>query len=56
MRFLKSRLGIVGELLQFLWDRKLWWIIPVIVTLLLLGGLLILAGSALFAPFFNRLF
>lgn len=56
MRYFKDRLGVVGELLQFLWERKLWWMIPMIVTILLLGGLLILVSSSPFAPFIYRLF
>ena len=42
-----SRLGIMGELLQFLWQRKLWWLIPMIVVLALFAVLLVFAqGSA----------
>ncbi len=39
------RLGILGELLTFLWKRKLYWLIPLIVTLLVFA-LLIVVGSA----------
>lgn len=39
------RLGILGELLSFLWKRKLYWLIPLIVTLLVFA-LLIVVGSA----------
>lgn len=39
------RLGILGELLSFLWKRKLYWMIPLIVTLLVFA-LLIIVGSA----------
>jgi len=39
------RLGILGELLTFLWKRKLYWLIPLIVTLLVFA-LLIIVGSA----------
>lgn len=39
------RLGILGELLSFLWKRKLYWLIPLIVTLLVFA-LLIIVGSA----------
>ncbi len=50
-----SRLRIFGELLSFLWQRKLWWLIPMVVMLVLLGGALILGGSAV-APFIYTLF
>jgi hypothetical protein len=46
-----SRLGIVGELLRFLWARKLWWLIPMIIALLVFGILMLLASSSILAPF-----
>jgi len=51
-----SRLGILGELFSFLWQRKLWWIIPMIVMLILLILFLVLAQSSSFAPFIYTLF
>jgi hypothetical protein len=39
------RLGILGEILSFLWKRKLYWLIPLMVTLLVFA-LLIVVGSA----------
>ena len=51
-----GRMGIAGELLEFLWKRKLWWMIPIIVILLLIGILLIFAQSSAVAPFKYTLF
>jgi Family of unknown function (DUF5989) len=51
-----AKLGILGELLGFLWQRKLWWMIPMIVFLVLLGLLLIFAQSSAIAPFIYSLF
>jgi len=51
-----SRLGIMGELLQFMWQRKLWWMMPMVVVLLLVGILLIFAQSSAIAPFIYTLF
>jgi len=48
--------GVVGEVLRFLWVRKLWWLIPMVSTLLLLGLLLIFASSSGIAPFIYTLF
>lgn len=48
--------GIVGELLRFLWARKLWWLIPMVTVLLLFGLLLIFASSSGIAPFIYTLF
>ena len=55
-RGMASRLGIMGELLAFLWERKLWWLIPMVTVLLLFGVLLIFAQSSAIAPFIYTLF
>ncbi len=51
-----SKLGIMRELLVFLWRRKLWWMIPMIVVLILFGLLLIFTQSSVVAPFIYTLF
>ncbi len=51
-----ARFGILGELLFFLWQRKLWWLIPMVVILVLFGLLFIFAGSSALAPFIYSLF
>jgi hypothetical protein len=48
--------GVVGEVLQFLWARKLWWLIPMVSVLLLMGILLICASASGVAPFIYTLF
>jgi hypothetical protein len=48
--------GVVGEVIQFLWARKLWWLIPMVSVLLLFGLLLIFASSSGVAPFIYTLF
>ncbi|GAB4423794.1 MAG: hypothetical protein Kow0031_02490 [Anaerolineae bacterium] len=48
--------GVVGEVLQFLWARKLWWMIPMVTVLLLFGLLLVFASSSGVAPFIYTLF
>ena len=39
------RLGILGELLAFLWKRKLYWLLPLVITLLVFA-IIIIIGSA----------
>ena len=59
MRFmdsLKSRLGIMGELLSFFWRLKWWWLTPMILVLLLFSVLVIFSQSAAVAPFIYTLF
>jgi uncharacterized protein DUF5989 len=46
----------VGELLQFLWMRKLWWMIPFVATLLLIGTLLLVGQVTGIAPFIYTMF
>jgi hypothetical protein len=48
--------GVVGEVLRFLWARKMWWLIPMVSVLLLLGLLLIFASASGVAPFIYTLF
>lgn len=52
----KAKLGIIGELFSFLWKRKLWWLLPMIVMLLVFGSLLIFAQGSAIAPFIYTLF
>lgn len=46
----------IQELLRFLWTEKLWWLVPMVVVLLLVGGLLVFAQSSAVAPFIYTLF
>ncbi len=40
-----SRMGIVGELMRFLWGRKLWWLIPMLIALIVFGVIIIFGSS-----------
>jgi hypothetical protein len=51
-----SRLGILGELFRFLWARKLWWLIPMIVALVFFGLIIALGSSGVLSPFIYSLF
>jgi hypothetical protein len=53
---MKSNFGVVGELLGFLWARKLWWLIPMVTVLLLLGLVMIFASASGIGPFIYTLF
>jgi hypothetical protein len=44
------------ELWTFMKVRKKFWLLPIIVVLLLLGGLLVLAQGSAVAPFIYTLF
>jgi hypothetical protein len=40
----------------FLKNRKKFWLLPIIVVMLMLGTLIVLAGSSAIAPFIYTLF
>jgi len=47
---------ILRELLTFLFLRKKLWLLPIIIVMIILGGLLIFAQGSVFAPFVYTLF
>jgi len=51
-----GRFLILKELLIFLWQNKLWWMIPVIIIFLLLWMLIIFTQSPAVLPFIYTLF
>ena len=51
----KDRTGIVTEFFDFLKDNKKWWLAPIVISILTLGALVLLGGTAA-APFIYTLF
>jgi hypothetical protein len=49
------RPSLLGEFWDFLKHNKKWWLLPLLVTLLLIGVLIILGGTGA-APFIYTLF
>ena len=49
-------MSIIAELWRFLRVRKKFWLLPIIISMLLLGGLLVLAQGSAIAPFIYTLF
>ena len=49
-------MDFLKDLFQFLWQRKAWWITPIILVLLLIGVLLVLGGNSAIGPFIYTLF
>ncbi len=52
---LEKNPGFFRELGEFMIQSKKWWLIPVIIATLLMGGLIMLGGTAA-APFIYTLF
>jgi hypothetical protein len=48
--------SVIGEIWAFLRERKKWWLGPIILVLVLFGGLLVLAQGSAVAPFIYTLF
>jgi hypothetical protein len=53
---LRLLIGTIGELFRFLWGRKLYWLVPVVVILLVLVGLIVLGAVAGIGPFVYTVF
>lgn len=49
-------MGFLKELWAFLLVRKKLWLLPIIIVMVLLGGLLVLAQGSVVAPFIYTLF
>jgi len=47
---------IVKDLWGFLKERKKYWLLPIILVLMLFGGLIVLTSGSAIAPFIYTLF
>ena len=55
-RELGDKFGIARELMAFLWQRKLWWLMPLVAVLLFFGILIVVGGTTGVGPFVYTLF
>jgi len=49
-------MSFIKEFLEFLKERKKYWLLPIIIVLVLFGGLIILSQGSAVAPFIYALF
>lgn len=49
-------MSLIRELWRFMRIRKKFWLLPILVAMLVLGGLLILAKGSAIAPFIYTIF
>jgi hypothetical protein len=49
-------MAVVNELWRFMRTRKKYWLLPVLIVMLVFGGLLILTQGSAVAPFIYTLF
>lgn len=49
-------LDLIRELFAFMAARRKFWLLPILLVMLVLGGLLVLAQGSAIAPFIYTLF
>lgn len=49
-------MNFIFEILRFLFARKKFWLLPVIIILIIFGGLLVITQGTVFAPFIYTVF
>ncbi|MFT7625545.1 MAG: hypothetical protein ACI9WU_004736 [Myxococcota bacterium] len=49
-------MSLIKELWRFLRVRKKWWLVPMLLVMLLLGGLLVMGQGTAAAPFIYTVF
>ncbi len=49
-------MSLLMELWAFLRERKKFWLLPIVLTMLLFGALMVFAQSSALAPFIYTLF
>jgi hypothetical protein len=49
-------MSLIKELWQFLKIRKKFWLLPIVLAMVLMGGLLVLTQGSVVAPFIYTLF
>ena len=51
-----KRSGTVAQLFGMLWEKKAWWLIPMVSVFLVLGLLLFMTAGSALSPFIYALF
>ena len=49
-------MSFLNEIWEFLCERKKFWLLPIVLVLLLMGGLIVLTQGSAVAPFVYTLF
>jgi hypothetical protein len=53
---MRDKVGIAGEMMVFLWRRKMWWMIPIVTALLFFGLIVVFGSSTGAGPFIYTIF
>ena len=51
-----SKIRILADYFEFLRREKKWWVLPIVVTVVLFGAIIVLAQGSALAPFIYALF
>lgn len=51
-----SSFRLLAELWAYMRARKRWWLLPIVVIMVVLGGLIVLAEGSALAPFIYAIF
>ena len=49
-------MSFLAELWEFMRERKKFWLIPIVIVMLIFGGLLVLVEGSAVAPFIYTIF
>ncbi|MFL2886657.1 MAG: DUF5989 family protein [Candidatus Pelagibacter sp.] len=49
-------MSFISEFLRFIGKRKKYWMLPIVIVLLVFGGLVILSQGSAIAPFIYTIF
>jgi hypothetical protein len=49
-------LEVIKDLFEFVWERKIWWLFPVIFSIILIAFLIAFGGSTAVSPFIYSIF
>lgn len=47
-----DRVAAFGDLVEFIWRRKLWWLVPLVLALVLMSALALLGSNPILAPIY----
>jgi hypothetical protein len=51
-----SKTNTVMQLVELLWKKKLWWLVPMVTVFIILGLLIVATASSPISPFIYTLF
>ena len=54
--FLHRQFQVIGDIWNFMKVRKKWWLLPILITLVIVGVLIFLGTSTPLSPFIYALF